>query len=493
MTAKKQTKKRSAGLGPALAAENERIRMCVAARRLLPSLKVDIGKVIQLKDESPYATRRWFRDWQQELADTGFQFVQHFRVSFADYSAFTNVDLGFDAFLSEGSRPSCEVVAYHSDHTVTTAANFAALVGGEFSPPSRVWKEFKGASPAQLVDHLRELVRKQKATRIESGACVLRFTEMVNRAEHEIGQRALDILKTPAVLIAGAPPRWERLGFFIDFVGAGWKGPNDSTADWVRDWQDEFARANSSPPESTGSAVAAALKLVAVGHFQFASAPDARDILSPASDVALMHFRAIAVAGKDEIDAAPWFQFQSLLRGLLLCALAGRWNTFKEICNLVQPRLASANTADDEDLDFAQVLLLLVSSYRDRTLPKAAALEQAITKRLAKRPRLLLNVWRAVSAARAADVQKALRTSLESFMELRGDRIVPAQRLQRNKWNNPFSYVALPEGLFYLVARERGLKLSPLEPQFADMLITPESIGMCRGDVGPLSLQGDIP
>jgi hypothetical protein len=28
------------------------------------------------------------------------------------------------------------------------------------------------------------------------------------------------------------------------------------------------------------------------------------------------------------------------------------------------------------------------------------------------------------------------------------------------------------------VARERGLELSPLEPQFADMLITPETIGI---------------
>ena len=235
MTVKGKSKKGSAGLGPALAAENERIHMCVAARRLLPSLNVDIGKVIQLKDDSPYATRRWFRDWQQELAETGFQFVQHFGVSYGNYSAFTNADLGFDAFLSEGNKPGCEVVAYHSDHTVTTAANFAELVGGEFAPPSRVWKEFKGESPARLVEHLSELVREKSAIRIDAAASVSRFTEMVNRAEHEIGQRALDMLKTPSILIAGAPPRWERLGFFIDFVGAGWKGPNDSTANWVRD------------------------------------------------------------------------------------------------------------------------------------------------------------------------------------------------------------------------------------------------------------------
>ncbi len=195
----------------------------------------------------------------------------------------------------------------------------------------------------------------------------------------------------------------------------------------------------------------------------------------------MTHFRAIAVAGKNEIYAAPWFQFRALLNALLLCALASRWITFKEICDLVQSKLASANTAEDEDLDFAQVLLLLVSSYRDRPLPKAAALEQAVAKHLAHRPRLLLDVWRAVNAGRPADVEKALRKSLESFMELRGDKLVPAQRLLRKKWNNPFSYVALPESLFYSMRALRescGLKLSPLEPQFADMLITPETIGI---------------
>jgi hypothetical protein len=452
----------------------------VAARRLLPSLNVDIGKVIVLKDESPYTTRRWFRDWQQDLVAAGFQFVQHFGVSFGNYSAFTNADLGFDAFLSEGNKPGCEVVAYHSDQTVTTAANFAELVDGEFAPPSRVWKEFKGASPSKLAEHLSELVREKKALRIDAAACTSRFTEMVNRVEHEIGQRALDVLKTPTILIAGAPPRWERLGWRVDFALAGWKNPIDSTANWVREWQDEFSRAESNPPDSTQGAIAAVMRLVAASHFQFASAADVRDFLAPASDVALAHFRAIAVAGKDEVRAAPWFQFHALLNALFLCALAGRWNTFKDICDLVQPKLASANTADDEDLDFAQVLLLLVSSYRDRPLPKAAALEQAVAKRLAQRPRLLLDVWRAVGADRAADVQKALRKSLESFMELRGDKLVPAQRLLRKYWLNPFSYVALSESLFYLVARERGLKLSPLEPQFADMLITPETIGMGR-------------
>ncbi len=474
--AAKKAKKTSPRLISALAAESERFRVCVAARRLLPSLKADVGKLLQLKNESVYAKRRWYRDWQQQLEDAGFQFARHLTVFLAEYTAFTNPALGFDAFIWEGNKPNCEVVAYHDDQTLTTAANFAALVGDPFAPPSRVWHEFKGASPAQLVGHLKDLVRGKKLLRIDASGCPARFTEVVNRVEHEIGARALHILQTPTVLIEGAPPRWERLGYYCDFKGAGWKNPRCSTADWVSGWQDEFAKANSNPPDSTDDALRAAVQLVATSHLQFASAPNPDDFLAPASDVALAHFRAIAGAGKKAIVAHPHFQFWALLRGLLLCALTGRWETFKAICNLVQPKLVSANTADREDLDFAQVLLLLVSSYRDRPLPKAATLEQAVAKRLAKIPRLHLDIWRAIVAGRAKDVDKALRTALEHFMELRGDRLVPAHRLHPRKWNDPFRFIALPESLFYLAARERGLELPPLEPQFADMLITPETI-----------------
>ena len=471
-------KKSSTGLSPALAAENERFHICVAARRRVPSLKADVGKWLKPKKVSPYAERRWYRDWQQQLLDAGFEFVKHFNILFADYSAFTNAKLGFDAFVFEGDRPSCEVVAYHSDHATTTVANCAFLVAPEFVPPWSNYKELKKASPAQLVEHLRELVRRKKLMRIDASGCRSRFIEARNRLEHEIGERALQVLKTPTILIDGAPPRWERLGCYFDFVAAGWKSPSFSTANWVQDWKKEFADAHSNPPDSTDGAIRAAMQLVAASHFQFASAPDANEFLAPASDVALAHFQCLAGAGKKEVEAAPWFQFTTLLPGLLLCALAGRWETFREICNVVQPKLASANTADREDLDFAQVLLLVVSAYRGRALPKAAALEQGVAKRLAKGPRFLLDLWRAIRDGRAAEVDKALRASLEYFMELRGDRLVPAQKLPQKRWNNPFCFVALPESLFYLVARERGLKLPPLPQQFADMLITPETIAV---------------
>ncbi|MGH7137467.1 MAG: ankyrin repeat domain-containing protein, partial [Pirellulales bacterium] len=423
LTGEPVSKPQPTTVGPALAAESARFRTCVTALRLVPMLDANVS--IQTLGDSPYTKRRWYRDWQKELVDGDFEFVQHFDVGLADYSAFTNADLGFDALLSEGDRPGCEVIAYHNDRTTTTVASFAEMIGPEFAPQSRVFEAIKGASPVQLVERLKELVRGKRMMRVDASSFASRYTEAVNRVSHEVGERALSVLKTPTVLINGSPPRYERLGCYLDFVGAGWKDPGFSTANWVQDWQDEFAKADDNPPHRTGGALDAAMKLVAASHFQFASSPDANELLAPASDVALAHFQALAGAGKNETEAAPWFQFRALLRGLSLCALAGRWETFEDVCNLVQPKLASANTADEENLDFAQVLLVLVSSYRKRPLPKAAALEQAVAKRLAKIPRLLLDVWRAIGAGRANDVEKALRTSLEYFMELRGDKLVP--------------------------------------------------------------------
>jgi hypothetical protein len=89
---------------------------------------------------------------------------------------------------------------------------------------------------------------------------------------------------------------------------------------------------------------------------------------------------------------------------------------------------------------------------------------------------LLLNVWRAEGAGREADLEEALRSSLEYFLKLR-----PEEKFIRTSGsNNPFQYVALPESLFHLAALNRGLKLSPLPQHLADLLITPKSLGASR-------------
>jgi hypothetical protein len=210
-------------------------------------------------------------------------------------------------------------------------------------------------------------------------------------------------------------------------------------------------------------------------HFQFAGAPAVHDVVVEGSDLALPYFQACARPSKERVEY-PSNQIRGLLNGLLLCALAGRWPTFKQVCNAVRPGLASADKAqeygDADILDYAQVLLVFVSGYRDRALPKIAALERAVQKKIARRPRLLLEVYRALDASRQADFTEALRQSVEYFVEMRGDeRFVSPGRV-----NNPFRFAAVPESAFYSAALERGLKLAPLPEQVADLLITPELI-----------------
>ncbi len=209
-------------------------------------------------------------------------------------------------------------------------------------------------------------------------------------------------------------------------------------------------------------------------HFQFAGAPDVRTHVVEASELALAYFQACARDSKGH-DSLAWLKIRRLLHGLLLCALAKRWDAFEKVCDCIQPKLAGADATDTDDDDYAQVLLVFVSSSRHQPLAKAAALEQAVQKRRARRPRLLLDVCRAIAAGREADFAEALRSSLEDFVKQR-----PEEGIIRSGSNQPFQYVALPESLFHLAALNRGIKLSALPQQLADLLITPKSIGASR-------------
>lgn len=453
-------------LSLALAAENKRFRLCLEARMVL---RYTSGKInLHRQDDSPCKAQRWYSNWQQQLFDAGFRLAQHFRRG-VDQSAYTHPNLGFDAVLSpQLGVPSCEIYAYHADGTVTMVSNLADLIGPEFTPPSCIRNSFKGESPAKLVGHLKELVQGKNMLAIDADSFGIRYTELLTRLNGESRQRAEHLLQTPNILLGGSPPRYERLGCYLDYSNR--ENRDRSTESDVRHCKEQFGRANANPPDSTSHAMQVAVRLVAICHMQFASAPDASDFLGPGCDYALAHFEEIRRTPKS-VTAHARFQLQDLLHGLLLCALADRWQTFKAVCDVVQPELMSARRDQYDDLDYAEVLLLFVSSYRDNALPKIAALEKSIRKRLAKRPRLLLDVWNAIAEGKAADVSEALRASLEDFLEDRGQPVGP-------KANDLFRYVALPESLFHLAALKGGLELPAMPPGLAEMLITPETIGL---------------
>jgi Ankyrin repeats (3 copies) len=459
-------------LRPELQAENKRFKLCLKARRLIAVMPTEF----ELKPEnvSPFAKMSWFRDWQKELLSAGFLTAGHYALLMVRQSAYTHPKLGFDAILSgSADQPRCEIVAYHDDHSVTLVTNLRIGNDPDFAQPATSQEEFTGASPAQLIAHLKLILRGKSVLALDVASFAARYKQALSRQAIGTRERAEQVLKTASILIDGSPPCYERLGFYMDF--SIWDDPSYSTEKHAQRWLDDLGNANQEPPESLGKAIDAAVELVAMKHFQFAGAPDVRVRIVEASKLALAYSQACARDSKAD-DSFAWLKIRRLLHGLLLCALAKRWETFDELCNSVPPKLASADTTDVDVDDYAQVLLLFVSNHRERPFPKAAALEQAAQKRRASRPRLLLDVCRAIAAGQEADLEEALRRSLEYFLKLR-----PEERIIRTSGsNNPFRYVAFPESMFRLAALNRGLKLSPLPQHLADLLITPKSIGASR-------------
>jgi hypothetical protein len=456
-------------LRPELQAENERFQRCRKLRRIVALLP----KEFELKKlpVSPLARTSWHRDWEKELLDAGFKPAGHHEYLGTRLSAYTNPKRGFDALLS-GSQddPRCEVTAYHADHTATQVANYPAGIEPDLEPQSWDRKEFKGDRPAQLISHLQQLVQSKPVIALDASSFAARCAEALRGQSAEIRGRALHLLETPSILIDGIAPRYDRVGFYYDF--SSWDDPAYSTEKHAQMWLDDFKNRNDNAPESLRQAITSAIHLAVMSHFQFAWSPDPRDFVVQASDLALAYFQACA-RSKGRGELAAW-KIETLLRGLLLCTLAKRWQTFKKICDAVPPSLVSAKTSDFEDIDeYAPVLLLFVSGCRDQALPTVAPLEKAVEKRLARRPRCLLDVYRAVAAKREVDFEAALGRSLECFLEMQPqEQFIPTGEL-----NDPFRYVALPESLFYLTALDRGMGGTPLPQHLADLLITPETIG----------------
>ena len=477
LTGKAIAKPEAESLSAELQAENTRFKLCLLARRILAFMPTKFE--LERKKASRFAREPWLKEWQKELTDAGFQPAGHYERGFSSLSAYTNAALGFDAVVSVnmlGGSLKSDITAYHSDCTTTDASNEPDTTPPEFATPSQTRRSFPAATPAQLVKHLQDLLPSKTTLQIDAASFKSRHLEALTRLAVEGRQRAEHVLNTPSIVVDGAPPRFERLRFCYDFSSH--DDPSYSSKKTAQYWLDCFAQASRDSNARASDAIDAALELAGMSHFQFAGAPaDVREYVVRGGELALVHFQSLAGAGKGRVDAAPWFQFRALLRGLVLCALAGRWQTVKQICNAVRPKLASANTAGEDDLDFAPALLRFVSSYRDRALPKIDELEAGIRKRLVQRPRFLFEVCSALGEGREADFELALRKSLEHFLELQGDGFVES-RAGRVWTNDLFRFAALPESLFYLAALDRGMKLSRLPPPLSDLLLSPKSIGL---------------
>lgn len=457
-----------------LQAENERFRLCHKARMVLQLIPEEV-KLRPIK-ASRLARTEPFKAWDEELGKTGFSSAGHFvetTVERRHLSAYTNPKLRMDAILSGGGLLSkglrCEIAAYHPDDTVTVVANEQSPDDPDFAPQSIVRKESAGESPAGLLERLQELVAKKKLVAIEADSFAARYGEALRRIAAEIRGRAAHLLETPTILIDGTPPRYERLGCYLDL--SSWDDPSRSTQRMAEQALAELAEAphgdEADDPFDLEMPIRDALYLVAMRHLQFAGAPDSLDFIDQGCDVALEYAQLLAGKWRRRVAVS---QIEELSYCLLLSGLTRRWDGVAQICEALKPKHASApRDPGDPPASYAQVFLVLASRYRKRAIPKLSEMEEAIRKARPRRPRLLLELWQAIRSGDQANFASALQRSLECFAERSDDQ---------GRTNDIIAPLAIAESVFNLAAMEQGLQQASLPQPLADLLITPESVGI---------------
>ncbi len=179
-------------LRPELQAENTRFKLCLKARRLIAVMPTEFE--LTPEKVSQLATTSWYRDWHKELLNAGFLPAGHYTILTLHQSAYTHPKLGFDAILSGSpDQPRCEIFAHHDDHSVTHVSNLRAENDPDFAQPSKSHQEFKGASPTQLIAHLRKILRRKSVLPLNATSFAARYKEALSRQMIETRERALQV------------------------------------------------------------------------------------------------------------------------------------------------------------------------------------------------------------------------------------------------------------------------------------------------------------
>jgi hypothetical protein len=465
-----------------LKAENERFRQCHEARQILATFP-EIAKLRKIKkwpfvddrrvDTEPYG------EWSKELLAKGFEpagcYEPTWNAIFA-LAGFTNPALRLDAilYMQQGfeSNCCCEITAYHPDGSVTVAASHAAIAASEFLPSGIVREEQQGLSPSELVKRTRELVSKRKKRKlaIDANGFALRYQETLSRLIRGIRNRAEHVQATPAILIAGRPARFERRRHYLDF--SGFDDPAASSkllADWSwqkfdevgrrKDWEGRYGELS--------DAIRAAAELAAMRHFQYAGAPDSLDFLDRGvSCVATFH---------DTVAKTRWGAgAEDLALGMLLTALAGRWDVFDHLCLSAKPATIQMGGLGGESIGYERVLLAVASDHCPRAIPRIASILEDVRKGRHKWPKFALQIWEAILARSQADFETALRGSLDHLKEHPWSDYGPNQLVPQ---------LAIAESILYMVGLRRGMQPVKLPEELADLLITPETIDRTIGSV----------
>jgi len=463
-------------LDDALQSENDRFIQCRQAEMILKVLPQEIElRTITVSRLAGYES---FSQWEQELLDLGFESSGNYIREALDQvkiSAYTNAKLGLDAVLSAegflGDTLRCEIDAYVSDGSVTTVVNHHETAEPDYAPAFLSRHEFVGASPSELVAHTKTLLgaKIKKLVKIEPQSFADRFGAGYNRILDEVRRRAEHILNSPTIVRSdGNSPRYERLRFYLDF--SSWDDPTYSSARFADSFQQELKEAIENDAEfdpfDIEQAISAACDLVGMQHYQFAGAPEVLDHLDQGIDLAVSYFER----GK---YGTLWSgAVEAFVGGLLLAMLTERWQDVGRLCEAAKPQIATrkGRISDDPPVQYAQFFLVLASHFRKRPFRGLKGIEESIAKGRPKRPRLLLKAWRAVRDQDQSGFNVVFQAMLDKFEPF------PLENYSANEIPRRLAFA---ESIIHLAALRSGLKCPTLSQSLLDLLVTPETIGLC--------------
>ena len=152
-----------------------------------------------------------------------------------------------------------------------------------------------------------------------------------------------------------------------------------------------------------------------------------------------------------------------LATALLLCLAAGDNVRFERICDAVQPRMATSKLrgGDDPPLAFGQLMMIIVSQFRKRAIPKLSTIEQEVANGRSMRTKYLLAAWNAIQEKSAVGFTDAITKSLEYFRDHPDPNYRPGHFLTK---------IAVAESILCNIANRNELEVT-LQTELADMTI----------------------
>jgi hypothetical protein len=367
-----------------------------------------------------------------------------------------------------------------------------SLLSGKEYKPSAIGKKYKPSAIKPLPPKLAAEMERLRAC--NTATTVLNFMRS-RRSAAEIAA-AEKTLATPKIFVGGKPALFERVGFYMNvsdddedgedglkdsqmstatlakgLASALKEGEGDDSRAYAR-WKGADTDSKYRIQSTLDYKVFRAVNLVGMRHLQFAGAPKKNDFLAAGCEAAKALFRILGSKGFRKLYTDD---IERLMDGLLMGALAGRWDDFEELCNLVPPRLASVKPQDVDELtmEHANAILCFASDFRGDKMPGVAKMEQFVLNGRPKRPKQLLKIWQAVRDNDATAFRTALEASITDVSNRKRDIAFH---------NMPRTPLAVDESVMCMAAKRRGMEMPALDESLADYLVTKDSIKYCEHD-----------